>query len=90
MALDVQHDFWGTLSAIGLGIIGVASLAAVVSKNSNTVGVIQAGGNAFSGGLSTALSPITGTSQSSLYGGTTGFAGSGSAIGGAGLTFPIG
>lgn len=80
MALDVQHDFWGTLSAIGLGIIGVASLAAVVSRNSDTADVISAGGNAFSSGLGTALSPITG------YNGQG--AGAGSSIGGL-STFPI-
>jgi hypothetical protein len=60
MAIEVQHDFWGTISAIGLGLIGVASIAAVVSKNSNTSAVIQSSGNAFSQGLSTALSPVTG------------------------------
>lgn len=72
-----EHDFWGTLSAIGLAIVGVATLAVVVSRNSNTSGVIQATGNAFQGGLATALSPITGTG------------GSGSSIGGL-ATFPIG
>lgn len=43
-----------------MGIIGVAILATLVSKNSNTAGVINAGGNAFSGALGTALSPISG------------------------------
>jgi PRD1 phage membrane DNA delivery len=90
MALAAEHDFWGTISAIGLGIIGVGALAAVVSKNSNTVGVIQSSGNAFSQGLGTALSPVTGTSASYGFGGASPFAASGSAIGGAGLTFPIG
>ena len=57
-----EHDFWGTLSAIGLGIIGVAVLALVVSKNSNTTGVISATSSGYSQALSTALSPVTGTS----------------------------
>ena len=43
-----------------LAIVGVAVLAVIVSRNSNTTGVIQAGGSAFSGSLATALSPITG------------------------------
>ena len=77
MALDVQHDFWGTLSAIALGIIGVAALAAIVSKNANTVPIIQASGSAFSTGLGTALSPVTGTS------------GAGSALGVQFSNFPI-
>jgi hypothetical protein len=42
------------------GIIGVAIVATLVSKNANTSGVIQAGGSAFSQSLGTALSPVTG------------------------------
>lgn len=41
-------------------VVGVAILATIVSKNSNTAGVISAGGSAFSGILGTALSPVTG------------------------------
>ena len=85
MALEPQHDFWGTLSAIGIGIIGVAALAAVVSRNSDTTQVVQASGNAFSQGLGTALTPVTGGSGS-----YAGAAGAGSAVGGFGLSFPIG
>ncbi len=44
-------------------IIGVAILAVIVSKNSNTTGVLSAGSQAFSGALGTALSPITGASS---------------------------
>lgn len=43
-----------------MGIIGVAIVATLVSSRSNTAGVVSAGGNAFSGALGTALSPITG------------------------------
>ena len=43
-----------------MGIIGVAIIATLVSNRSNTANVINAGGNAFSGGLGVALSPITG------------------------------
>lgn len=42
-------------------VVGVATLATIVSKNSNTSGVITAGGSAFSGILGTALSPVTGS-----------------------------
>jgi hypothetical protein len=56
-----EHDFWGTLSAVGLGIIGVAVLAVVVSRNSNTAGVVTATGNAFSQSLGVAVSPVTGS-----------------------------
>jgi uncharacterized membrane protein YbjE (DUF340 family) len=42
-------------------IIGVAIIATLVSKNANTSQVIQSGGQAFSGSLATALSPVTGS-----------------------------
>ena len=41
-------------------IIGVAILAVLVSRNSNTTGVIDAGGKAFASALGVAVSPITG------------------------------
>lgn len=41
-------------------IIGVAILSVLVSRNSNTAGVLTAGSQAFSGALGTALSPVTG------------------------------
>jgi len=43
-------------------IIGVAIIATLVSKNANTSQVLQAGGQAFSSALGTALSPVTGSS----------------------------
>lgn len=43
-------------------IVGVAIIATLVSKNANTAGVVTAGGQAFSGALSTALSPVVGGS----------------------------
>jgi len=41
-------------------IVGAGILALIVSKNSNTTGVITAGGNAFSNMLATAMGPVTG------------------------------
>lgn len=43
-------------------IIGVAILSVIVSRNSNTVGVLGAASQAFSGALGTALSPVSGSS----------------------------
>jgi hypothetical protein len=43
-------------------IIGVAILTVLVSKQSNTVAVLNAGQSAFSGALGTALGPVTGNS----------------------------
>lgn len=41
-------------------IIGVAIIAVLVSRNAQTGQVVQAGGQAFSGVLGTALGPVTG------------------------------
>jgi PRD1 phage membrane DNA delivery len=43
-------------------IIGVAILSVIVGKNSQTAQVLQAGQQAFSGALGTAMSPVTGNS----------------------------
>lgn len=48
-------------TTILMAIIGVSILALLVSKNSNTTGVLQSGQQAFSGALGTALSPVTGS-----------------------------
>ena len=55
-----------------MAIIGVAILAVLVSRQSNTVGVLGAGSNAFSGALGTALTPVTGTGLFGLGGTFTG------------------
>lgn len=47
---------------ITTGIIGVALLAVLVSQKSNTTGVIQAFGSAFSNALGIAEAPVTGAS----------------------------
>lgn len=50
-----------TVVMILTAIIGVAIVATLVSKQSNTANVLTAGGSAFSNALKTALSPVTGT-----------------------------
>jgi hypothetical protein len=64
MAVQAEHDFWGTLSVVLLAIVGVASLAVLVSKNANTQGVIASTGSAFSNALGVAISPVTGGGSS--------------------------
>ena len=54
---------------VALAITGVAILAVLVSKNSNTSGVLAAGSAAYSGALATALTPITGGSGTFNFGG---------------------
>lgn len=63
MAEGAEHDFWGTLSVVLLAIVGVASLALIVSNNANTANVIGATSSAFTGALGVALSPVTGASS---------------------------
>lgn len=46
--------------SIALGVLSVATLAVIVSKNANTSGVIQAGGNALATNIQAAVSPVTG------------------------------
>lgn len=50
-----------------IAIIGVATLAVILSRNSNTTNVIQAAAGGFSQSLAAALAPITG--QSNFAGG---------------------
>ena len=49
-----------TVVTIATAIVGVALLALLVSKKSNTAGVIQAAGSAFGNALGVATSPVTG------------------------------
>lgn len=49
---------------IAVAIIGLATLAVLVSRNANTAGVIGAGGNAFTRALATAISPVAGGGNS--------------------------
>jgi hypothetical protein len=83
-----EQTFWGTISAVALAVVGVATVAVIVSRNANTTGVIQATGNAFSQSLLSALSPVTGTSSN--FGG---FPGTSTAWGGisagGNFSFPI-
>lgn len=45
-------------------IIGVAVLSVLLSRQSNTAGVLQAGGSALAMDLAAAVAPITGSSHS--------------------------
>lgn len=58
----MSDQFLTSLVTVATAIIGVAILAVLVSKNSNTSGVIQSASSGFSGALGTALGPIMGGS----------------------------
>ncbi len=55
-----MNDLLNAGVSIALAIVGVALLAVLVSRNSDTANIFSASGNAFSQGLATAVSPITG------------------------------
>lgn len=57
------------ISIVVIAIIGVATLAVILSKNSNTTSVIGAAAQGFSQSLAAALSPITGGGGISAFGG---------------------
>lgn len=64
----MNSNFLGSMVVVLTGIIGVATLAVLVSKNAQTPQVITAGGNAFSNMLATAVSPVTGSAGGSSSG----------------------
>lgn len=57
-------NFWNATTeavvTIAVAITGVALLAVLVSKKSNTAAVIQAAGSAFGNSLGVAVAPVTG------------------------------
>ena len=50
--------------SIATAIVGVAILAVLVSRNSNTSGVLSSAGGAFASMLGAATAPVTGASNS--------------------------
>lgn len=68
-----------SIMSIATAIIGVAILALIISRKSNTVGVIQAGASGFVNALATAVSPVTGSTVNinSSYPGSAGTFGGG-------------
>lgn len=60
----MSDNFATGIVSIGLGILGVATLAVIFSQKANTSGVISAGGNALAQNIEAAVSPITGTAPS--------------------------
>lgn len=54
-----MDEFIKPVVAVATAIVGVAIVAVLVSKKSNTAEVVTAFGSAFSGALREAVSPIT-------------------------------
>jgi hypothetical protein len=72
----MDSNVTGSIVTIATGIIGVAILAVLVSKNANTSGVIASAGNAFSSALGVAEGPVTGGGMGNIGGYTGGGASS--------------
>ncbi len=66
-----MNDITQAIVTILTAIVGVALLAVLVSRNSNTSQVIGATGSAFAQSLGAATAPVTGASSS--FGGTGGY-----------------
>ena len=68
------EGFINAAVAAATAIVSVAIVAVIVSRNSNTSGVIQAAASGFNNALSVAVSPVTGgTTQANLnYPGSSG------------------
>lgn len=66
-----MNQLWSGIVAVLMAIIGIAILSVLVSRNSNTVNVLKAGSQAFSGALGTAMSPVTGQTANMMGFSTT-------------------
>lgn len=59
-----MKDLFEPIVTVASLIVGVAILAVIVSRKSNTAGVIQAAASGFGNVLGVATSPVTGASAS--------------------------
>lgn len=64
-----MDQIWQGVVTIAVAIIGVATLAVLVSKNAQTSQVISSAGSAFANALSAATGPVTGATTAPNVGG---------------------
>lgn len=62
-----MNEYAAPIVTVLMGVIGVAILATLVSRNSNTSGVIKETATGFSTVLNTAISPIMGNNNYTLH-----------------------
>jgi hypothetical protein len=58
-----MSEAWSGIISVALAITGIAIIAVILSKNSNTQGVIGAATQGFAADIGAAVSPITGGSM---------------------------
>jgi hypothetical protein len=69
-----MNEVMKDLTSVLMAIIGVAILAVLVSRQSNTTGVINSASSAYNTGLATAMGPVTGYSPGApIYANSGGF-----------------
>lgn len=57
-----MSNFMESVSSIALAVIGLAVVAVIVSKKSNTIGVVQSAASGLANNIGVAVSPVTGAS----------------------------
>lgn len=70
-----MNNITESVVTIAVAIVGLASLAVLVSRNARTSEIIDSGGNAFSRALGVAVSPVTGGGGGFGNGGFNGVSG---------------
>lgn len=82
-----MDKFWETIITVTSGIVGLAIVAVLVSRKSQTPAVIQSAASGFANSLGVAASPVTGLGYNinTSYPGSGGFAGLPSFNGGFGI-----
>lgn len=55
-----MNNLTESVVTVAVAIIGLATLAVIVSRNARTTEIIDSSGSAFSNALSIAISPVTG------------------------------
>ncbi len=59
-----MNSFMEGLTTIALAVVGLAVLAIIISRKSNTAGVIQSAASGLANNIGVAISPVTGSSPS--------------------------
>lgn len=62
----MSSEIVGAVVSIALAIIGLATLAVLLSRGSNTAGILGAGGSALARDISAATAPVTGATFGAL------------------------
>lgn len=62
-----------SVASIALAVIGLATVAVIISKKSNTADVIRAGASGLANNIGVAVSPVTGANPSFDLGYPSGF-----------------